>query len=127
MTVAARLVDSDVEPTMAQQNEPTGDDLEPFPRRVMRTLSRALQATDIHVRKGSSNITPEQASQEGLSVELVDSLINLASGSEGLRRVELRFELSPVVPEGEQGTPPVLSFDVAALHVSPRFVTGLSR
>lgn len=105
LTVAARLDDAD---TLAEQrrarhrNEGSEENLDqviPYPRQVMTTLARGLEAAAHYIHEDIEVPDVDTAMAHGVSVDLVQSLLEI-SGGEGLKSVDLSFRWA------DRGTPP---------------------
>jgi hypothetical protein len=117
ITVAARLDPAEL--TVKPLGEQVGDlpvdpqiagEIKPFSRRVMETLATGLLATKHQLAEGSdpAQYTDfETARSEGMSLELVQSLIEV-SDVEGLRSVDLSFQWATAGP-----TPPAIETDMS--------------
>jgi hypothetical protein len=103
ITVAARLDDPNeaTDTDVATQ----GDEVKPFSRRVMETLAVSLAATKHHLATGDNVADYEgfdSAVQSGMSLELVQSLIEVTDVA-GLSQVDLSFQWAsggPTPPRG---------------------------
>jgi hypothetical protein len=83
-----------------------GTDIVPvFPRRVMETLARGLEATR-DLTQGKSTVTVDQAIQSGLSAGLLESLEDIA-GPEELRSLELSFLWAATETKPNVGAEPI--------------------
>lgn len=108
-TVASRLDD----PAGAPPPESSpAHAMTPFPRKVMETLARGLEATRDLTAGGADDVLANPA-QWGLSAGLVESLETMVQPP-GLRSLQLSFQWAAAVPQPDVGNEPVLIDHAAA-------------
>ncbi|WJJ10804.1 hypothetical protein P9990_19825 [Prescottella equi] len=92
----------------------------PFGRRVMRTLSRGLDAAR---RAAQDQTAIGIALEEGLSLELVEALEKISS-EQGLRTIDVTFEWSPTIPH-PSAVPERVVFEQEVIRALPTVAEAL--
>ena len=119
-TVVTRLNNA-APPPIQQVDEPSDtrqvEQVAPFPRRVMETLARGLQATEQLARHWDPAMF-ENPGGLGLSAGLVESLEDMTQHP-SLRSLELSFEWAAAVPSQSASIPP-MTLDREVIGELPR-------
>ncbi|WP_139122939.1 hypothetical protein [Cellulosimicrobium cellulans] len=148
ITVAARLQDRPTEPSVAhatpervveeqvfdeREGAPSfASNLDPiapsevdFTRRVMTTLSKSLDVTRRHLRRGDDFVELDVAQEHGMTVPIVEALeeISTEANSTGL---DLKFEWSPVLG-AEPDSPREVAFEPAEVDRLPITIERMKR
>lgn len=85
-----------------------------YTRKVMTTLSTALDATRRHVNKGNDFLDLEQAVHAGVRLPLVEALSDMGS-TKGLRKLDMSFNWSQSQPLPDLKVPSEVFFDPDSL------------
>lgn len=105
--------------------EPYKDADTTFTRKVMTTLSTALDATQRHISKQSNFLDLEQIVTAGVRLPMVEALSDMSS-TEGLRGLDMSFDWSHSQPKPEN-VPSSVKFDVSNLDELNVISTRLRR
>lgn len=85
-----------------------------YTRRVMTTLSTALDATRRHVVRGNDFMGLDEAVHAGVRLPLVEALSEMGS-TKGLRALDMTFNWSQSQPRPESKVPSEVTFNVDSL------------
>lgn len=131
ITVAARHDDLLWKSARRPKEEPAAADTRPeiettYTRRVMTTLSTALDATRRHVDKGSDFIGLDEAVDAGVRLPLVEALSDMGA-TKGLRHLDMSFNWSQSQPLPSAGVPSEIYFNPDSLAELDDVSTRLRR
>ncbi|RJT82210.1 hypothetical protein D6T63_05675 [Arthrobacter cheniae] len=119
ITVAARHDQLSGSSANSAPTAPDGVDEVPpvaltYTRRVMTTLSTALDATRRHVARGNDFMALDEAVHAGVRLPLIEALSDMGS-TKGLRALDMTFNWSQSQPKPELDVPSEVIFNVDSL------------
>ncbi|QTE30337.1 hypothetical protein [Pengzhenrongella sicca] len=96
-----------------------------FTRRVMTTLSRSLDVTSRHLRRGDDFVDLDTAQDNGMTVPIVEALEEIATQA-GSSSLDLKFEWSPVLDQ-EPDVPQEIVFEPTEVERMPSTIERMKR